>query len=116
MENSNQENSPPTLPKIKAFKAIQKSFAMIGITPELATQPYPCNGRISFGILLCGSCNICMCMYIIDDVETFFEYTKSIYVLSAGIDITFSLITKILKVNEIFEFINRSDGMLNMCK
>lgn len=108
-----QKNSQP---KLKAFRAIQKSFATIGISPELATQSYPLNRRILLGFLLIISGTISICVYIFNDAKTFFEYTQSICHASIGLLIFFALSILILKVEILFEFIDRCDNILNTGK
>lgn len=116
MENSRPENSHSKLPKIKTFQAIQKSLAMVGISPELATQTYSLNGRLLLDFALFGSGVTFQSVYISNDAKTFSEYTQSIYVASAGLLIVFILIVLILKVNELFDLTKRYDSILNMCK
>lgn len=104
------------LPKLKAFKMIRKTFVVMGIGPTLATQSYPLNGRIMFGFLLLCSGTTFSCVYIFNDAETFSDYTQSVYILSAGIICTVVLIILILKVEKLFDLINRFDSTINMSK
>lgn len=106
------ENSK--FPKMKVFKSIQKNLAITGIGPKLVTQPYPLNGRILMGFLLLGFGNTFTCVFIGNYAKTFSEYTQSTYFLSAEILFIFALIIVILKVENLFEFINCCDCMLNI--
>lgn len=116
MENTMPENSQPKLPKIVAFKAIQKSFAVVGISPKLPTQSYPFNGRLLLGFLGFGLFIAALGVYIVNYAETFFEYTQGIYIASAGIFVIFSFITLILQAEKLYKCIKRFDSMLNMCR
>lgn len=114
MEYSNQ-----AIPqrKLKAFKTIQKYFALIGINQKLATQSYPLlNGRILMGFLLLSMGIICVSAQIFTDAETFFEYTQSVYMVSDGFLMISALLILSLKVGKLFEIINCCDSMLNMSK
>lgn len=102
--------------KLSKFKAIQKNFKDLGISRNLATQSYPLNGKIFKVFLLFCSGTAFICVYISNYAETFFEYTQSIYVASIGLLTTFVLAILILKVKQLFEYINRSEDMLNMSK
>lgn len=116
MENSMPENSHKKLPKIEAFKAIQKSFAMVGITPKLATEMIPLNGRISMGFLILGTGTYFLSVYIFNYAETFSEFMQSIYIASAGLLVAVELVILILQMNEMFEYINYCNRMLNTGK
>lgn len=114
MENFKQEKSKPkSLPKLKVFELIQRSFATVGIAPILVDQSYPLNGRILFGFLLLDS-GICITVkFIIYEAKTFAEYTQCIYGCSMGAIIIISLLILILKVKKLFEFVSDCDGLVN---
>lgn len=116
MAEFNHENPQPSkLPGIKAFKTIQKNFAMIGIGPKLVkTQSYPLKAKIAIGSLISGC--ILESVYIFNDAETFSEYTQTIYGASAAIVLIFALVVLIAKVEKLFEFISQSNRLLNMSK
>lgn len=101
-------------PKLKAFKAIQKNFAIAGISPKLVTQSYLLNWKILQCFLLLWSATAFMCVHTINYAETFSEYTQTIYMGSAAIIVIFALLILILKVKKLFEFVDRCDSMLNM--
>lgn len=114
MENAKtQENSQPKPPKLRAFKTVQQKFSKAGISPLLAHQAYPFNEKIFMGILLLSTGVASLCVYNLNNDETFAEYIQSIYLESAGIFIIFVLITLILNVEKLFEFIDRCDALLN---
>lgn len=113
MENPTQESAQP---KLKAFKTVQKNFAMIGISPELLTQSYPLNGKILMSFLLIISGITFVCVYLFTEAKTFFEHTQSICNASIGLLIFFALAILILKVEKLFEFIDRCDSILNTRK
>lgn len=110
------ENAPPKLPKLEAFKAIQKCFAVAGISPKLAIQSHPFNGRILFGFLILGTAITFLSVYISSYAETFLEYTQLLYTASTVVLIVLALIILIVQVNEVFGFMNRCDTMLNTSK
>lgn len=98
---------------MKVFQAIQSNFAIVGINPIVAKQPYPFNVKIVLGILLLGSAIVCNLLYVIDDAETFAEYTQTIYICSVSCLILSALIITILKMKKVFEFINYTDELTN---
>lgn len=106
----------PKLPKMKAFKAIRKSFAVAGISPQLAAQSCPLNREILMGFFLITSGLSFTCVFILNYVETFSEYIQSTYIASMCVLILLLLAILILEVEKLFEFIDRSDGILNMSK
>lgn len=112
MENSGQK--PPS--KMKAFKTIRKNFAMAGISPKLATQSYPLNGKIRMHFLILGSAFTLTSMYISNIAETFSEYTQSIYFATVVLLYIFSLVILILSVDKLFDLINCFDCMINASK
>lgn len=110
------EHSQAKLPKIEAFKAVKKSFAMLGFSPKLAAQSHPLNGRILFGVLLLGLLITITIVHIFNYAGTFFEYTQSIYSASAELLVFFALTILILQVQKLYECIDCFDSMLNMCR
>lgn len=97
--------------KLKAFELIPKKLATAGITASLTDQSYPLNGAILCGFLSFGSGIYFTTAY---DAETFAEYTHSVYVCSLFTLITFVLLILILKVKQLFEFIDRTDDLVNI--
>lgn len=98
---------------MKVFQAFQSNFAIVGINPIVAKQPYPFNVKIVLGILLLGSAIVCNLLYVIDDAETYAECTQTIYVCSVSCLVLSTLIITILKMKKIFEFINYTDELTN---
>lgn len=116
MENPELKKSHREQSKLKAFKTIQKNFAMIGISAKLVTQSYPLNEKIFMGFLLFGSVTVFTSVYILNYAETFFEYTQSVYLACVAIFFTTELLISILKVDTLFEFMERADCMMNTSK
>lgn len=102
--------------QLKAFKIVREDFAMIGIDPTLVTQSYPLNKKIFMGFLLFGSATIFTSVYFVNYAETFFEYTQSVYLTCVGILFITELLITILKVDTLFEYMNRCDSIMNMSK
>lgn len=109
--NSKQGKSKHS-PKLKAFGIIQKNFAIAGITPSLANQSYPFNGRILFGILVLGACIYSMSVFILYEADSFLEYTQSTYAGSLVTLIIFVLLIIIFKVRKLFELISGCDDLI----
>lgn len=116
MENFPTNHPQPKLPKLKAFKAIQKNFGILGISPELATQSHPFNRQILFGLSILGTAIIFLCVFIFNYAENLFEYTQSIFFVLIAALIFFVLLILIIKVKSLFELINRCEEMLNTSK
>lgn len=113
MESSKQEKPQPKLPKIKAFKTIQKNFAAVGISPSLITQSQPLDGKISIIFLTICSLLTLICVDIFNDAETFSEFTQSIYIASVLVLILFVLMVLIFKADDLFKFIAGCDTIIN---
>lgn len=116
MDNSKQENSEIKLTRIKPYKTLQKNFAKLGITPKLLTQTYSFDIKmlVPFLVLIIGVSFVVV--YICNYAESFVVYTEGIFMGSAGAAMAFLLMFLIIKVNELFEFINSSEEMLNKSK
>lgn len=113
MENSRQEHQQSDWPKLTGFKAIRKNFAVAGITPKLATQTYPLNGRIFIGFLILVSAFISLLIYIFKDADTFADYIKSIYVFSLAVVVAAGLLITILKAAQIFYLIDTCNRIID---
>lgn len=101
----------PQLPKSKVFEIIEKYFAIAGITPSLAEQTCPLNGCILLGFLLLGSAMYFTSVFLIDEAETFAEYTQSVYTNALSTLIILALLILIFKVKQLFKFINDCDKL-----
>lgn len=113
LENSKRETSTSQSSKLEVFEMSRKYFATMGFTPNLVHQTYPFNGSILLGFLALGS-SICNAfVFIVHDAGTFAEYTNSVYTISAMTLIIVSLLILILKVEKLFELINRCDMLVN---
>lgn len=108
--------SQSNLPKLTAFKAVRRKFAVVGITPELVAQSYPLNGRIFIGLLLFSSAIVCICLDIFKDNKPFAEYTRSINVATADGLLISVLVISILNVERLFEFIVHCESVVNISK
>lgn len=100
-------------PKLRAFKNVQKNFAVAGINPTLITQSYPLNGKIFMRFLVFGASIIFLSVYFSNYVETFSEYTQSVYMDSAMVLSILVLLILTLRVGKLFKYINCCDTMLN---
>lgn len=117
MENFKQENPQPDgFPEMKAFKTVQKYIATMGITPKLVTQTIPLNGQILMRLSALAVGVSFIGMYVVNEAKTFVEYTQSSFLAAAGSLVIFLLVILILKVEKLFEFINRCNNMLNTSK
>lgn len=102
--------------KMMIFETNQKNLAIIGIGPELGTQPYPFNGKILMGLLILTYSLISINLYAFNYAETFFEYTQCIFMTCVATLITSALLILALKVEKMFEFINLCDTIVNTCE
>lgn len=112
MENSEPQSK---LPKMKVFQVIEKNFAMAGIHPELATQPYPLNWRIFVDFVIVGSGLISILMYISNGAQTLAEYAQSIYMSSLALMVLVTLFITLLNVQKLFSLIDCYEGLMNTC-
>lgn len=111
-----EENQKINSTKLKAFKTIQKNFAIIGINRELLKQSYPFNWRIFITLLELGLGVGFVSTYAIKYANTFIEYTQSTFLGSAGALVFVMLLFVIHKVEKLFEFIGRCDVAINTSK
>lgn len=117
MENSEQEASTSHPPKQRrAFELIEKNFAIVGITPSLVHQPYPLNGAILFGFFLLGLDILCVLLFVLNDAESFAEYTQCAYIISIMTSLILVLLSLIVTVKELFEFIDDGNDLFNTSK
>lgn len=116
MEESNEENPPPNLPKIKIFQKIQKNLYKIGIDSNSATQLNPFNAKNLMGLLSLGLGIIGSIMYIIIEAKTFIEFTESIFECTAFIQIILNLMIMIFYLSELFKAINNCECLANTSK
>lgn len=111
LENSKWEKSQSSKSKHRVFKIVRKHFATIGITPNSTDRRF--SGTILFGFLMLGSAIYCISVFIIYDAEKFAEYSQSVYMVSGVAFILFILLLFIFKVENLFEFINGCDALVN---
>lgn len=106
-------NSQSKFPKMKIFQSIQRNFATIGITVDLATQSYPLNGRIFVGVSILASIAICNFIYIFYEAETSAEYTEAIFMSTIAIPFFLALMILILNVKLMFKSIQQCENLVN---
>lgn len=107
--NAQQKSSKAQLPMVKVLQLVQKNFATAGIVPQLASQPYLLNRRVKLGFLTLGLAVSCNFTYTFSEANAFIEYTQSIFMSSLTIIVSFALFSMVIKVNELFKFINDLD-------
>lgn len=112
-KHSQPKNSQSKYPKIIVFKSIQEKFTVVGISPKLATQPYPLNKRIVTCFLLLSTAMTFICVYIFNYAKTMVEYMQSINMAADGFLMTFALTILVSHAKKLFEFINRCDAIVN---
>lgn len=100
-------------PKLKTFESTRKYYALVGITSILAKRAHPFNGSILCDFLVLGSCIFCTFVFVIFDAETFAEYTQAIYTSSIAMQIMFTLLITISKVDKLFGLIHGCDNLIN---
>lgn len=111
MDNSGEGSSQSTLPQIKVFQTIQKNLSAMGIIKRR-----PINARIFLSLLTLGLATIFELIYIINEAQTFFQYTESIYICSAFILASSYLTILIIHSNEMFQMINAIECTANTSK
>lgn len=116
MENSKQDESKSQLPNGKVFQIPLKNFAVLGISSNLTTQPYPLNGKIITGFVILGFSMYSTIVFVIYDAKTFIEYTQSIYGFSLATLIFVALLNTIFKIEQMFELINANGQLVNTSK
>lgn len=116
MENSKEKKTKSNPLKMKIFQTSQKHLATTGISPTLAMQPLPFNGRILMGFVILNAIMICDLVYISYDAKTFAEYTQAVYSFTTAVLIFSCLLVLIFKVQNIFEFFDSCDNLVNTSK
>lgn len=98
--------------KMKLYQSAQRQFALLGISSQLLIQKYPFNEKIllmSFSYI-CKIISFCMFMYY--NVNTFREYTDSIYVTSTVVLIVICYANVVFRVAGFFKFIDSCDEIV----
>lgn len=114
MKGAKKEKIPQSKSsKLKAFKTVQANFAQAGISPKLVHEPYSCNAKILLGFLFLSMSTTSLFVHIWNNDEVFSELIQSICMGSTGIFIILTLIVLVRNVDELFEFINRVEALLN---
>lgn len=113
MENYSECDNRPKFPKMKILQATKKQLAMIGISKSLTLQTHPFNGRILMSLLALNVTLVFFSLYIIYDAESFAEYMQCVYAMSLTIQIIFDLITAALQANQLFEYIENSESLID---
>lgn len=92
--------------KMKLYQSVQRQFAVLGINSQLLIQKYPFNRTIllMFFSYICNIISFCIFMYY--DVNTFREYTDSIYVTSTDVLVVICFGNVVFGVAGFFKFID----------
>lgn len=109
-KSTKQQKSSKPESKTKVLQLVQKNFAVLGIVPNLTTQPLPFNRRVELGFLILCLAIICHIKYTFYEASIFMEYTQSIFMSSLTLIVNFALFNLIVKVKKLFEFINDADN------
>lgn len=107
------ENYEQKQPKLKILQLVQKYFANVGISPILAAQPYPFNGKLVMGSATLVLYVICSLMDLFYNDKTFAENMVTICMCSLAALIFFTLMILILNVEELFRIINDFETIVN---
>lgn len=115
MESSEQMKNPSKrrASKIKVFQLAREKFAILGIIPELAVQPYPLNRKILLGFSILGLSSGCIFEFTFYEAKTFIEYTQSSYMGSYMVTIIFALFIITFKMEKIFELFDDCENLIN---
>lgn len=116
MENSQEQNQRPNLPKKLIFQTVKKNLSALGISLDLSMQSRLLNARLLLSLLAPGLCNIGMLLYSFNEAQTVFQFTQSIFICSAyTLSILFLLII-LCYSNELFKLINDCECIVNTSK
>lgn len=97
---------------MKLLQSAQKAGAIIG----LAADRQPFNSRVKFILVIFGSMIIFYCVYLVDEANTFIEYTANFYLLSSVTLITSCYISFALKIETEKELLAQFDKFVEMRK
>lgn len=100
--------------RCQIFESLQRNFAYAGIAANLARQSYPFNGAVTFGLLFLGFDIVSLLLFIAYDAEQFDEYTQAVNNLSVLTLITVALLILIVKIKQLFEFIDSGNDLVNI--
>lgn len=98
------------------FLLIQKNLAKMGITKQQSRRAHPIDGKILMEILMLAINAILQFIYLAHDAKGFRECTESIYMTSIGIAAFVLFASLIVKMNEVFEFIDEADKTVEETK
>lgn len=98
---------------MKLFQAVQNNLAAMGVNLNQPIHKNIFNKHILVLFSLCCFCIIFISMYIIQDANSFDEYTEPIYELTSAISNIIAFLLTILKFDTFIEFIERSEKIVN---
>lgn len=113
MENFKQQNSKSQQLNIKAFETLRKNLTNAGIGSNSTNQSWPFNGNIFYGFIVLGYGIFFTSAFIIYEAESIADYTQSVYAVSLLTLISVCFLILIFNVKKFFEFINRTDNLIN---
>lgn len=98
---------------MELFKIFRKNFAMVGII----SKAIPIQSReIKLSFSMNYSFSILSWMFLVCEAKTFIEYTTAIYVASALIVVAISFTIVIFHIQNIFEFIEKCEKIIQKGK
>lgn len=116
MDYSQHRNSQSQQPKIKILHTVQKNLIYLGIGLNPAIKLQTSNGKILINFLILTTAVVWMLLYILNNAETFTEYTQSIYLSSSFILMILALIITIFNSTKLYKIINHCECLINIRK
>lgn len=117
MEKSMQfyatRNPQPEFAKIQIFESAQQYFAILGIIPALEAKSYPISWKVLMPFFAIMTSTIGVGVYVFNDAQSFIEHIQSTFMWCIGIALNFVLMIIVIKVDKLFEFIDRCDIIVN---
>lgn len=104
---------------MKILKLLQRSYAIMGISPSKvslnqSTQKCPFNGRIIFGFLLYGCVILSQFMYIFYVANDFLDYVESIIATTSTIIMFICFAAMAPRKTKLFESIENIEKLIDM--
>lgn len=114
MEYSEQAYSQSQQPKITILQTVQRNLTYLGIGLNPTNKQQMFNWKILIDLLVLTAAIIWILLYILNDAETFTEYTSSIYLCTSFILIILMLSITIVNSTELYQIINDCECLINI--
>ena len=99
--------------KMKLFQSVQKSFAVLGITPNESIRTDPYNRNIWKSFIVYSLTNVLNFAFFFLEANSFREYTEILFVYSCTMTIFIGFAIAAIQKKKLFNYINNCEKTIN---